>query len=321
MRFAEHDFVRRHGGFALRDIIQFQFDAGGRARAHLATGARQTGGAHVLDADHETFLHGFQTCLQQKLFHEWVADLHVGPLCARIFTETGRGHGRAVDAVSSGLRADIDHGIADAVRSSVKNFVLFKDSECERIHERVLRVAIRKNDFTPHGRHAKTVSVKSDAADHAFHNSAVLALMQRTKPQAVHGGDWTGAHREDVAKYAADAGGRALKRLDERRVIMGLDLEGDRQPGADIDDSRVLARPLQNRRTARRKPLQVDARALVAAMFAPHDAEYPKLGKRGFAFEDRDDPFVFGFGEIVLCEYVFSDHMPLAALSSVIIVH
>ena len=36
LRLAEHDLVGSHAGFALRDAVEFDFDAGAAARAHFA---------------------------------------------------------------------------------------------------------------------------------------------------------------------------------------------------------------------------------------------------------------------------------------------
>src|SRR5262249_8373630 len=77
---------------------------------------------------------------------------------------------------------------------------------------------------------------------------------------------------------------------------------------ADIDDARVLSGPLQHGRPACGQPLQVHSRALVAAVFAPHDAENPEFGQRWLTFEDGDDAVVFGLIDIVLREDVFSNH-------------
>src|SRR5262249_47798347 len=78
---------------------------------------------------------------------------------------------------------------------------------------------------------------------------------------------------------------------------------------ADIDDSRVLTGALQYGRTASRQPLQVDARTLVAAVFAPHHAEDAEFGVRGLPFQDRNDALVFGFCQIVLLKDVLGNHL------------
>jgi hypothetical protein len=60
----------------------------------------------------------------------------------------------------------------------------------------------------------------------------------RPKPQ--HRADRAGAHGEDVAHDAADAGGGALERLDRARVVVRLDLERDGEAVADVDDAGVF---------------------------------------------------------------------------------
>src|ERR1019366_6506492 len=41
LRLAEHDLIRGHAGFALRDAVEFYFDSGAATRAHLAGRAGQ----------------------------------------------------------------------------------------------------------------------------------------------------------------------------------------------------------------------------------------------------------------------------------------
>ena len=94
-------------------------------------------------------------------------------------------------------------------------------------------------------------------------------VQQRDRPRA---------HREDVADDAADAGRRALVRLDERRMVVRFDLEDRGEAVADVDRAGVLARALQHARPCRRQLLQVDARALVAAVLRPHHREDAELG-------------------------------------------
>ena len=74
-----------------------------------------------------------------------------------------------------------------------------------------------------------------DARDHAFEDAAVarrrsVRIVERAEAQRVHHGDGPRAHGEDVAQNAADAGGRALERLDETGVVVRFDLERDRSP-------------------------------------------------------------------------------------------
>ena len=105
----------------------------------------------------------------------------------------------------------------------------------------------------------------------------------RPEAQRIHHRDRPRAHGENVAQNSADAGGRALKRFDERRMIVRLDLEGAGPAVANVDDAGVLARPLQHELAARGQALQVHARRLVGAVLAPHHAEDAEFGERGLA--------------------------------------
>ena len=98
----------------------------------------------------------------------------------------------------------------------------------------------------------------------------VCGIVQAAEAQRIHHRDGARAHGEDVAQDAADAGGRALEGLDEAGVIVRLDLEGDDVAAADIDDAGVLAGALHHQFAARGQLLQVNARALVGAVLAPH---------------------------------------------------
>ena len=94
------------------------------------------------------------------------------------------------------------------------------------------------------------------------------AVEQRHRP---------GAHRDDVAEDAADPGGSALEGLDRRRVVVALDLEGDRLAVAEVEHARVLARPLQNARAGGRQALEQQRRVLVAAVLRPQQREDGEL--------------------------------------------
>src|SRR5439155_18444250 len=107
---------------------------------------------------------------------------------------------------------------------------------------------------------------------------------------------------EDVAQDAAHASRRALKWLDEARMVVRLDLERDGVPLADIDDACVFTGALQHHLAARRELLQMQTGALVRAMLAPHHAENPELGVVGLAAENRDDLLVLGVRKLMLCD-------------------
>jgi hypothetical protein len=90
--------------------------------------------------------------------------------------------------------------------------------------------------------------------------------------------------------------------LDERRVVVRFDLEDRGKPVADVYRARVLAGPLQDARPLGRQRLEVNARALVAAVLGPHHREDAELGEVGFPPEQLDDARVFVVGEIVAFE-------------------
>ncbi len=103
-------------------------------------------------------------------------------------------------------------------------------------------------DVAADGRHADAVAVVADAADDAAHQERRPRVVEAAEAQRVEDRDRARAHREDVAQDAADARRRALERLDERRMVVALDLEDRGEPVADVDRAGVLARPLQHLR-------------------------------------------------------------------------
>jgi hypothetical protein len=113
--------------------------------------------------------------------------------------------------------------------------------------------------------------------------SAVLFVRERAEAKRVHRGDGARAHREDVAEDAADARGRALKRLDEGGMVVRLDLEGGAPTVAHVHDSGVLAGRDDDALARRRQTLQMHARRLVRAVLRPHHGEDAKLHVRGLA--------------------------------------
>ena len=174
LRFAQHDFVRRHAGFALRHFCQINFDSCAAARSHFHRRARQPRGAHVLNRHHRARVHRFDARFQEQFFHERIADLHIRPFLLRFFREFRRRQQRsAVNSVASRFCADINHRIPDAFRLRQKNVFLACDSQRQRIHQWILRVARFKTDFSANRRHAKTISVIRHPANHAIQNPPI----------------------------------------------------------------------------------------------------------------------------------------------------
>ena len=87
----------------------------------------------------------------------------------------------------------------------------------------------------------------ADSGDHAIEQVAGALGLQLAEPQRVEHRDRPGPEREHVAEDAADPGGGSLERLHRARVVVGLDLEGDRVPRSDVDRAGVLPGPIRTR--------------------------------------------------------------------------
>ena len=175
-------------------------------------------------------------------------------------------------------------------RTALDERVGVGDAEAQHVHERVARIDVVERDLAADGRNADAVAVAADAGDDAFDDPArarAVGPSSGAEAQRVQQRDRPRAHREDVADDAADAGRGALVRLDERRMVVRFDLEDRGQPVADVDRAGVLARPLQDARALGRQLLQVDARALVAAVLGPHHREDAELGEGRLARRAR----------------------------------
>ena len=160
-------------------------------------------------------------------------------------------------------------------------------AEAEHVDERVALVGRVEHDLAADGRHADGVAVVRDAAHDALGDPPAAGVVERTEPQRVHQGDRPRAHGEDVPQDAADAGGRALERLDGRRVVVALDADGGGDAVADIDDAGVLARTDEHPGRLGRQPAQVQARRLVGAVLGPHHRVHRQLEVVRCATQDR----------------------------------
>src|SRR5512133_296587 len=118
-------------------------------------------------------------------------------------------------------------------------------------------------------------------------------LRDRPEAQRIHHRDWTRTHREDVTQNSAHASRSSLEWLNERWMVVRLDLECAGPPVADIDDSGMLTWALQHELAARRQALEVYARRFTGAVRAPHHAEYPKFGHGRRPAKPLQDSLVF----------------------------
>ena len=148
----------------------------------------------------------------------------------------------AADAVAAGPRAVQHDEVADALGAREVDVLVPHRADAERVDQRVALVATgrrrpRRRCWAGRGScRSRRRRRRRRAARGGCRGASSGAEAQR-----VHHGDRAGAHRDDVAHDAADAGGRALVGLDVGRVVVRLDLEGDRPAVADVDDAGVLA--------------------------------------------------------------------------------
>jgi hypothetical protein len=181
--------------------------------------------------------------------------------------------------------------------------IVADETERERVDERVQSIRIIESDFAADGRHAKGVAVvrdtRHDSGEERAIASPVARVFERAEAYGVHRRDGARAHREDVAKYSAHARRRALKRFDERRMIVRFDFEGRAPSVAHINDARVLARRHDDALVPRRQTLQVHARRFIRAVLRPHHREDAEFHKRQLASHQLDDARVFFPGQIV----------------------
>ena len=151
------------------------------------------------------------------------------------------------------------------------------EADGHHVDQRVALVRRVEDELAADRRHAHAVAVAADAAHDAVDEVARPRVRWVAEAERVEDRDRAGAHREDVAQDAADAGRRALVRLDGARVVVRLDLERDRQAVADRDDAGVLAGARDDALAGSRQRPQERLRALVRAVLAPHDAEHREL--------------------------------------------
>ena len=108
-----------------------------------------------------------------------------------------------------------------------------------------------------------------------------------SKPERIHHRNRPRSHGEYVTQNPAHSGRCPLEGLDERRVIVGFDLEGASPAVSDIDNARVLSRTLQHSLAARGQAFQVHARRFVGTVLAPHDAEDAEFGEGGLSMPEK----------------------------------
>ena len=283
LRLRDHHLPRLHALLALRHAVEVDVDpVVGR---HLGERRGEPCRAAVLEREHEPALDELDRDLDQPLAGERVADLHRGPLLGVVLAELGaREHRGAADPVAPGRRAVEDDERACLRRLRARQPLRREQPDAHRVDEAVRRVGVVEDDLAADVRHADAVAIMADAADRTRE-----VVVGRAEAQPVEQRDRSRAHRGDVAQDPADARRGALERLDRGGVVVALDLERDREPVAEVEDARVLARPLQHALAVARQPPQQERRVLVAAVLRPEEREDRELEVVRLALEQRDD--------------------------------
>ena len=161
----EHHLVGAHAGLAARHVVEVELDAEIALGAHLGRRGSEPRRAHVLDGDHRARGHELEAGFEQQLLGERVADLDGRALLFGVRLERRRRHARAMDAVASGLRAEIDDRIADAGRGRREDRVPPGDADGHRIDEDVAVIAPMEADRAADRRHAERIAVAADPGD------------------------------------------------------------------------------------------------------------------------------------------------------------
>ena len=258
----------------------------GQARRRRGPGCRRTSSSAKISSVHSI------SSFSWNGSPTWTLGRLAGPVDSNV----SRGqHRDAADAVAAGAGAVQDHLVAGAGRLGEVDLLVPHHADAERVDQRVAGVRRVEDRLAADVRQAEAVAVAADARDDPGQHPVGVGGVERPEAQRVHHRDRAGAHREDVADDAADAGRRALVGLDVRRVVVRLDLERHGVAVADVDDAGVLA-DADHQVLAHlvgdllAELLEVHLGGLVGAVLAPHHRVHRQLGADvGPAAEDLAD--------------------------------
>ena len=193
---------------------------------------------------------------------------------------------------------DVVDGIANSRRAAFDQGVSVGDAEAEHVDERVGRISIVERRFRRRRSGCRCCCRSLQCRRRRLRRSPgsrAFRAVHLAKPQRIHQRDRTSAHRENVADDAADAGGGALIRLDERSgSLCDSILKTAASPSPDSTRASVLARALRARAALRSGSfLRCTSRTLVAAVLGPHHRKNSELGDARLSTEGLDDAVVF----------------------------
>ncbi len=163
-----------------------------------------------------------------------------------------------MQAVATGAATQRNDQIADVCGGGM--FAPGQQTGAAAEDQRIAQIALVVDDRAVDRGQPQLVAVVADAGHHALGNAprmehAVGHLIDRVvlgaEAEHVGGGDGPCRDADDVAHHAADAGVGPAKGLQRRRVVVGLDLEGQVQRVVKGDDAGVVHK-------GRVQPVRVD---------------------------------------------------------------
>ena len=310
----DHDLPRLQVLFAQRHAVEVNVDAAA-STSHLGKRRRKARGTQVLERLDEAALDQLEARLDQLVAGERVADLHRWPFVRVLLAELlAREDAGAADPVSPRRRPVEEDDVSRPGGASTEDTLGREEADTHRVHEAVIRVGRVEDRVTADRRDADAVAVVRDAG-----HGALEMVVGPAEAEPVEEGDGPRTHRDDVAEDAADPGGGALERLDGRRVVVALDLEGDGLAFAEVEDACVLSGPLKDARRVGREALEEQRRMLVAAVLRPEEREDGELEVVRLALHQLLDTVELPVGEAEgTMERLFGDPRQVVQSSRVV---
>ena len=287
-------------GLAQRHVADVDVEPDLAFARHLRRGRGQAGGAEVLQSERagsrssssRQHSSSFFSANGSPIWTDGRLASSPSPSSALASTEAPPIPSRPVSAPNS------TSTLPGPGRGGADQALARREPEAHRVDQAVLLVALLEVDLAADRGHADRVAVVADPGDGVLEQVArALGRGRLAEAQRVEHRDRPRADREHVAQDPADAGGGALERLDRARVVVRLDLEGDREPVADVDRAGVLARADQHVRPLGREAAQQLLGVLVGAVLGPHQREHRQLDVARLAPEAVDDQLVLVVGE------------------------
>ncbi|CAB4542278.1 unannotated protein [freshwater metagenome] len=184
----------------------------------------------------------FETALDEHFLGERVAHLNGWTFGWTALSERIRGEdGCSADSVATCAGSEKNHEVTDSLRVCEVQVFVTQGPYCQSVDEWVRLIHGVEPCLSANVRQPETIPVERDTTHDTVDDTTRVGVVDCAETQCVHDGNGTSAHRNDVANDSTDAGRGALERLNVGRVVVALDLEGDRPALADIDNSGVFA--------------------------------------------------------------------------------